>query len=152
MYQAPHFEIAIAGAGFSGLGMAMALKDAGFDDIVILERADEEGGTWRDNTYPGCACDIPSILYSWTREQNPRWSRAFSSQQEIWDYMREVVDRHDLRSHIRFGHDVRELRWDDERTRWEIKTSQGTITADGVLLQASEAALLMPVLLVDGGQ
>jgi cation diffusion facilitator CzcD-associated flavoprotein CzcO len=130
MYQASHFETAIVGAGFSGLGMAMALKDAGFDDVVILERADDLGGTWRDNTYPGCACDIPSILYSWTSEQNPRWSHAFSPQQEIWDYMREVVDRHDLRSHIRFGHDVRQLRWDGERTRWEIETSQGTITAD----------------------
>src|SRR5438270_4648659 len=72
MYRdAPHFEIAIAGAGFSGLGMAMALKKAGFEDFVVLERADDLGGTWRDNTYPGCACDIPSVLYSWTEEQNP---------------------------------------------------------------------------------
>jgi NAD(P)-binding Rossmann-like domain len=86
----PHFEIAIAGAGFSGLGIAMALEQAGFHDFVILERAGDLGGTWRDNTYPGCACDIPSILYSWTAEQNPRWTQAFAGQQEIWDYMRQV--------------------------------------------------------------
>jgi cation diffusion facilitator CzcD-associated flavoprotein CzcO len=125
-----HFEIAIAGAGFSGLGMAMALERAGFHDFVILERAGDLGGTWRDNTYPGCACDIPSILYSWTAEQNPRWSQAFAGQQEIWDYMREVVDRHDLACRIRFDCEVLSMRWVEDQQRWEVQTSQGTITAD----------------------
>jgi cation diffusion facilitator CzcD-associated flavoprotein CzcO len=125
-----HFEIAIAGAGFSGLGMAMALKRNGFDDFVVLERADDLGGTWRDNTYPGCACDIPSVLYSWTDHQNPRWTRAFAGQQEIWDYMREVVGRHDLDRHLRFNCEVQSMHWDHEHQRWEAETSQGTFTAD----------------------
>jgi cation diffusion facilitator CzcD-associated flavoprotein CzcO len=125
-----HVEVAIAGAGFSGLGMAMALKARGLDDFVVLERADDLGGTWRDNTYPGCACDIPSVLYSWTAEQNPNWSRAFAGQEEIWAYMREVVARHDLAPRLRFEHEVLGMRWDDELGHWEIETSQGTITAD----------------------
>ncbi len=128
--QPSHFELAIAGAGFSGLGIAMSLKQAGFDNFVILERAEDLGGTWRDNTYPGCACDIPSVLYSWTAEQNPGWSQAFAGQQEIWDYMRRVVAQHDLARHIRFDCEVLSLRWDADRRRWEAETSQGTITAD----------------------
>jgi cation diffusion facilitator CzcD-associated flavoprotein CzcO len=125
-----HFEIAIVGAGFSGLGLAMALKRAGFDDFVILERAGDLGGTWRDNTYPGCACDIPSVLYSWTAEQNPRWSQAFAGQQEIWDYMEDVVARHDLARHIRFDCEVLSMRWDADTQRWEAETSQGPFTTD----------------------
>jgi cation diffusion facilitator CzcD-associated flavoprotein CzcO len=125
-----HVEIAIAGAGFSGLGMAIALKKAGFEDFVVLERAGDLGGTWRDNTYPGCACDIPSVLYSWSDEQNPDWSRAFSGQQEIWDYMREVVARHDIASHLRFDHEVLGMQWDEEHGHWVLETSQGTITTN----------------------
>ena len=117
----PHYEIAIIGAGFSGLAMAMELRDAGNEDFVVLERADDLGGTWRDNTYPGCACDIPSVLYSWSKEQNPRWSTAFAGQQEIYDYMRDVVARHDLDSHLRYGHEVLEMRWIETRTHWEIE-------------------------------
>ncbi|HEY2771757.1 MAG TPA: NAD(P)/FAD-dependent oxidoreductase, partial [Solirubrobacteraceae bacterium] len=125
-----HYEIAIAGAGFAGLGMAIALKEAGYDDFVVLERADDLGGTWRDNTYPGCACDIPSVLYSWSEDQNPDWSRAFSPQQEIWDYMREVVERKGIASHLRFGAEVQSMRWVAERGCWEGETSIGPISAD----------------------
>jgi cation diffusion facilitator CzcD-associated flavoprotein CzcO len=124
-----HHEIVIAGAGFSGLGLAMELKRAGIDDFVVLERAGDLGGTWRDNTYPGCACDIPSVLYSWTAEQNPSWTRAFARQPEIWDYMRDVVARHDLADHLRFDHEVESMRWDEDEQRWEIETSQGRLTA-----------------------
>jgi cation diffusion facilitator CzcD-associated flavoprotein CzcO len=132
MYQPSenHFEIVIAGAGFSGLGMAMELKKAGFEDFVVLERAEDLGGAWRDNTYPGCACDIPSVLYSWTDEQNPRWSRTFAGQQEIWDYMRGVVDRHQLAPHLRFDHEVVAMRWDQDDEHWEIETSRGIFTAE----------------------
>jgi len=137
MYQdtsdTPHFEIAIVGAGFSGLGMAMALERAGFDDFVILERAEDLGGTWRDNTYPGCACDIPSVLYSWTDEQNPRWSRAFAGQQEIWDYMRDVVKRKNLEPKIRYGHEALAGSWSEDRSLWELETSGGSLTADFVI-------------------
>jgi cation diffusion facilitator CzcD-associated flavoprotein CzcO len=133
MYQSPvetHHEVVIAGAGFAGLGMAMALKDAGIGDFVVLERAGDLGGTWRDNTYPGCACDIPSVLYSWSAEQNPRWTRAFAGQREIWDYMREVVERHGLHEHLRFDHEVASMRWDETQQRWRIETNRGTLTAE----------------------
>jgi cation diffusion facilitator CzcD-associated flavoprotein CzcO len=128
--QEDHHEIVIAGAGFAGLGMAMALKRAGIDDFVVLERASDLGGTWRDNTYPGCACDIPSVLYSWSDEQNPRWTRAFAGQPEIWRYMREVVTRKHLDPHLRFDCEVESMRWDEFEQRWEIETSQGSLTAE----------------------
>ena len=133
-------EIAIIGAGFSGLGMAIALEQAGQRDYIVLERADDLGGTWRDNTYPGCACDIPSVLYSWSDAQNPRWSRAFAGQQEIWDYMREVVARHDIGPHLRLHHEATAMRWDDERRRWEIETTGGTFTAEVVVSAAGALA------------
>src|SRR5271155_6053270 len=88
-----HQRIAIVGSGFSGLGMAIRLKQEGMHDFVVLERADDLGGTWRDNTYPGCACDVPSILYSLTDEQNPHWSRLFAPAAEIWEYLRELAER-----------------------------------------------------------
>jgi len=77
--------IVIVGAGFGGIGMGIALKEAGFHDFVILDKGDDLGGTWRDNQYPGCACDVPSPLYSYSFELNPNWSRLFAPQQEIWD-------------------------------------------------------------------
>ena len=106
-----HFEVAIIGAGFSGLGMAMALKQDGIDDFVILERAADLGGTWRDNSYPGCACDIPSVLYSWSDEQNPEWSRLFAPQPEILEYMKAVVARHEIDGHLRFDTEVQSADW-----------------------------------------
>ena len=80
----PHVRVAIVGAGFSGLGLAIRLKQRGLENFVILERANDIGGTWRDNTYPGCACDVPSHLYSFSFAPNPNWSRRFSPQREIW--------------------------------------------------------------------
>src|ERR1700733_13037443 len=92
-----HVEIAIAGAGFSGLGMAIALRREGIEDFVVLERASDLGGTWRDNSYPGCACDVPSHLYSYSFAPNPDWSRAFSSQPEIQAYLQRCADQFALR-------------------------------------------------------
>ena len=83
----PDHPIVIVGAGFGGIALAVALHDAGIDDFVILERAGELGGTWRDNTYPGCACDVPSQLYSFSFAQNPDWSRTFGRQPEILQYL-----------------------------------------------------------------
>jgi cation diffusion facilitator CzcD-associated flavoprotein CzcO len=131
----PHFEIAIAGAGLAGVGMAIALKEEGREDFVVLERANDLGGTWRDNTYPGCACDIPSVLYSYTTEQNPEWSQAFARQPEIWAYMQDVARRHQLEDHFRFNHEITEARWSVEDQRWTIQTAGETITAD-VLISA----------------
>ena len=88
------------------MGMAMKLRDAGRDDFVVLEKADDVGGTWRDNTYPGCECDIPSHMYSFSYELNPTGARAFSGQPEIWDYMRKVADEQGIRPYIHFGDEV----------------------------------------------
>jgi cation diffusion facilitator CzcD-associated flavoprotein CzcO len=134
----PHFEIAIAGAGLAGVGMAIALKEEGREDFVVLERADDLGGTWRDNSYPGCACDIPSVLYSYTAEQNPEWSQAFARQPEIWAYMQDVARHHQLHDHFRFNHEITEARWSVEDQRWTIETAGETITAD-VLISAAGA-------------
>ncbi|MEA2213568.1 MAG: hypothetical protein QOF83_3516 [Solirubrobacteraceae bacterium] len=133
-----HFEIAIAGAGLAGVGMAIALKEDGRNNFVVLERAADLGGTWRDNSYPGCACDIPSVLYSYTAEQNPEWSQAFARQPEIWAYMQDVARRHELQEHFRFHHEILEATWSAEDQRWEIKTTGGSVTAD-VLISAAGA-------------
>ncbi len=95
--QPPHqVDFAIIGAGFSGLGAAIRLKQAGYSDLVILERADDVGGTWRDNTYPGCRCDVQSSLYSYSFAPKPDWSETYPSQPELWDYLRMVSQ--DLRA------------------------------------------------------
>ncbi|HWH33192.1 MAG TPA: NAD(P)/FAD-dependent oxidoreductase [Egibacteraceae bacterium] len=124
-----HFRIAIVGSGFAGLGLAIQLKRSGRDDFVVLERGDDVGGTWRDNTYPGAACDVPSLLYSFSFAPNPGWSRSFSPQEEIQDYLRDCADRFGVRPHIRFGNRVDEARWDDEAQLWRIRTSAGELTA-----------------------
>lgn len=136
--------IAIAGAGLSGLGMAIALREDGIEDFVVLERAADLGGTWRDNTYPGCACDIASILYSYSDDQNPGWSRAFAGQPEIWAYMQDVARRHDVAGHMRYGHEVLAARWDEEADRWQIRTSAGDFTAE--ILISATGALADPVI------
>ena len=125
----PHFEVAIVGTGFAGLGMAIRLKQAGENDFVVLERASDVGGTWRDNTYPGCQCDVPSHLYSFSFAPNPNWSRAFSRQPEIWGYLRGCARRYGILPHVRFNHAVTLAAWDDEQQHWRLETSGGTITA-----------------------
>ncbi|MGH2952095.1 MAG: flavin-containing monooxygenase [Solirubrobacterales bacterium] len=125
-----HVRIAIVGAGFSGLGMAIRLKQAGIEDFAILERADDLGGTWRDNTYPGCACDVPSHLYSYSFERNPDWGRLFSPQAEILDYLRRCAHKYDVVRHIRFGHELLESRWDEESRVWRGRTNHGEFSSD----------------------
>jgi cation diffusion facilitator CzcD-associated flavoprotein CzcO len=139
-----HTEIAIVGAGMSGVGMAIALRRAGREDFVVLERAHALGGTWRDNSYPGCACDIPSVLYSYRDEPNPDWSRAFAFQPEIWAYLRRVAAAHDVERFMRFDHDVRDAHFDAEHQRWEIDTTGGRCTA-AILISAS-GSLADPVI------
>src|SRR5918999_2747659 len=122
-------DIAIIGTGFSGLGMAIRLKQAGMHDFVVLERADEVGGTWQANTYPGCACDVPSHLYSFSFAPNPDWTRTYSSQPEIWAYLRRCADRFGVRPHVRLGCAVESATWLEHERRWELETSDGTIRA-----------------------
>jgi cation diffusion facilitator CzcD-associated flavoprotein CzcO len=131
-------KIAIAGAGFSGLGMAIALRREGIQDFLVLERADDLGGTWRDNTYPGCACDIASVLYSYSDEQNPGWTQAFAGQPEIWAYIRDVARRHDVAPHMRYGHELLSAVWNDETDVWQLETSRGDFTAE-ILISATGA-------------
>jgi cation diffusion facilitator CzcD-associated flavoprotein CzcO len=139
-----HVHIAIIGAGLAGLGMSIALKEDGCEDFVVLERADDLGGTWRDNSYPGCACDIPSVLYSYSDEQNPGWSEAFAHQPEIWGYMQKVTDRHGVRDHFRFGHELTMASWSTDRQLWELDTTGGSLTAD--ILVSAAGALADPSL------
>src|SRR6266568_1568887 len=116
--------IVIVGAGFGGIGMGIALKKAGYHDFVILDKGDDLGGTWRDNQYPGCACDVPSPLYSYSFELNPDWSHLFAPQREIWDYLRACARKHGLDEHIRYGCAVERLDWDDAARRWNVETVQ----------------------------
>jgi cation diffusion facilitator CzcD-associated flavoprotein CzcO len=118
-------EIVIIGSGFAGLGMAIQLKKAGFHDFVVLEKDDELGGTWRENQYPGCACDVPSHLYSFSFELNPDWSRMFAPRQEIWDYLRRTAGKYGVTGHIRYGSEVESLEYDDETRRWQVVTADG---------------------------
>ena len=116
-------DVLIVGTGFSGLGMAARLRAAGNDDLVLLEAADSVGGTWRDNTYPGAACDIPSHLYSFSFAPNPRWTRAYAPQAEIRAYLERVTDDLDLRRHIRFNARVTRAAWEDGA--WSVATADG---------------------------
>ncbi|HXA28547.1 MAG TPA: NAD(P)/FAD-dependent oxidoreductase [Candidatus Angelobacter sp.] len=134
--------VAIVGSGFSGLGMAISLLRDGVDDFVILERAGDVGGTWRDNTYPGCACDVPSHLYSFSFEPNPRWTRTFSPQGEIWTYLRHCAEKYGVMPHIRFNNELRSARWDPRLQRWHVETSQGSYLAQ--VLVAATGALSDP--------
>ncbi|RKS76843.1 cation diffusion facilitator CzcD-associated flavoprotein CzcO [Actinomadura pelletieri DSM 43383] len=118
--------IVIIGSGFAGLGMAIRLKQAGFHDFVILEKSHALGGTWYDNTYPGCACDVPSHLYSFSFELNPGWTRVFASQPEIRAYMERTADKYRVRGHIRFGAAVDAMEWDDAARHWKVMLADGT--------------------------
>jgi cation diffusion facilitator CzcD-associated flavoprotein CzcO len=131
-----HARVAIIGAGFGGIGAGIRLRRAGRADFVILERAAAVGGTWRDNHYPGCACDVPSHLYSFSFAPNPDWSHSFSRQPEIRRYLDAVATRHGLRDHLRFGAEVQQARWDGAAARWRIRTARGEMTA-GVLISAA---------------
>ena len=139
-----HHRVAIVGTGFSGLGMAIRLKEDGEQDFVVLERASEIGGTWRDNTYPGCRCDVPSHLYSFSFAPNPNWSSTFSPQPEILEYLRDCAERFGVMPHIRFDHELLGADWDAERGVWRLDTSQGELSAD--VLIAAQGPLSEPSL------
>jgi len=118
-------EVLIIGSGFAGLCMAIRLRKAGIESFTILERADDIGGTWRDNQYPGCACDVQSHLYSYSFEPNAAWSRAFAEQPEILGYLRRCAQKYGLLRHIRFGQEVRNARFDERQHLWCVETAGG---------------------------
>jgi len=129
-----HVRVAILGTGFSGLGMAIRLKQQGCDDFVVLEQASDVGGTWRDNTYPGCACDIPSHLYSFSFALNPEWSHLYSPQPEIRAYLRRCSEEFGIQPHILWNNELLSARWDEETQRWFLTTTQGQLTASIFIL------------------
>ncbi|GGY22727.1 flavin-containing monooxygenase [Streptomyces djakartensis] len=128
-----HVRVAVVGSGFGGLGAAVRLRREGVTDFVVLERASSVGGTWRDNSYPGCRCDVPSHLYSFSFAPNPDWPRTFSGQEHIRAYLEHVTDAFRLRPHIRFDSEVKRMSWNGDRLCWDIETSGGSLSADIVV-------------------
>ncbi len=136
MKEGRDFEIAIIGAGFAGIGAAIQLLKAGVDSFTIFERADEIGGTWRDNTYPGAACDVPSHVYSLSFEQNPAWSQRYAPSSEIQQYLLGIVEKWGLRRRLRLSTEIVEARFDEERGAWTLATDRGEHITGRVVLSA----------------
>jgi cation diffusion facilitator CzcD-associated flavoprotein CzcO len=128
--------IAIIGAGFGGLAAAIELKKHGHNDIMLFERSNDVGGVWRENTYPGAACDVPSPLYSFSFEPNPLWPRRYSRQPDILDYLRETAAKYGVLRHIRFETEVTAAEFDEDANRWTIVTGAGDTVEADVLVSA----------------
>ena len=126
----------IIGAGFGGIGLAIELDRAGISDYLILEKAGEVGGTWRDNSYPGAACDVPSHLYSFSFEPKADWSSRYAPQKEILEYIKHCVHRYDLGSRIRLNREVREAQFDESSGLWRVLTARGERFVTRALISA----------------
>jgi cation diffusion facilitator CzcD-associated flavoprotein CzcO len=129
-------DVIIVGAGFGGLGMAIQLKKAGNDSFIVLERANELGGTWRDNSYPGCACDIPALLYSFSFEKYVGWTRIYPQQAEILEYLKRTAHKQRVDEHIRFKSELAEARFDEPTGTWAVTLTDGTILRSRVVVAA----------------
>jgi cation diffusion facilitator CzcD-associated flavoprotein CzcO len=129
-------RVAIIGAGFGGVAVAAALRTAGFHDFVLLEKADRLGGVWRDNAYPGCACDVPAPLYSFSFAPNPDWSRRFPPHSEILAYLQRCVTDLGLTPHLRLGAEVTGAEWDEQRSCWRLAMADGAEVVADVLVPA----------------
>jgi cation diffusion facilitator CzcD-associated flavoprotein CzcO len=129
-------RVVVIGAGFGGLGAARALREHGITDVTVLERADSVGGVWRDNTYPGAACDVPSPLYSWSWAINPSWGRRYSQQPEILAYLREAAEREGLTALVETGKEVASCTWDDAASAWRVACTGGTAYDADVVVSA----------------
>src|SRR5262245_22435566 len=130
-------SVAIVGAGFGGLGMAIQLRQAGITDFVILEKASSIGGVWRDNAYPGAACDIPSHLYSYSFAQRFRWSRVYAPRRDIYRYLRDCFHRYDLARHLHLECEVKSARYDEPRGVWRLHTTAGVSLQARALITAT---------------
>ncbi|HEX2705334.1 MAG TPA: NAD(P)-binding protein [Candidatus Lustribacter sp.] len=124
-----HVGTLIVGAGFAGIAMAIRLRAAGDEDWVIIERGPALGGTWRDNDYPGAACDVQSVLYSYSFAPWPSWTRSYSPRQEIQDYLVHVATERGVGDRVVCDTDLLEARWDDDHGVWRVRTSRGELTA-----------------------
>ncbi|RYZ86840.1 MAG: NAD(P)/FAD-dependent oxidoreductase, partial [Moraxellaceae bacterium] len=123
---APHiYDTFIVGAGISGIATAIRLDQVGYTNYKIIEKASRVGGTWRENTYPGCGCDVPSSLYSYSFAPSAKWSHLFARQPEILSYLEEVSETFDVKSHIEFDTELTNAMWDESRQLWVIDTNQG---------------------------
>lgn len=132
-------RVLVVGAGFGGLGAAFAMRRAGYradDDVLVLDAADRVGGVWRDNHYPGCACDIPAMLYSYSYAPNPAWSRRFPPHHEFRAYLEHCVDAFDVRRSLRLGTAVQSAAWDDDRGLWAVHATDGRVFEAQVLVPA----------------
>jgi len=129
-------QIAIIGSGFGGIGLAIRLKKAGIEDFTIYERADDVGGVWRDNTYPGAACDVPSRMYSYSFEAGFPWSERFGGQAEILTYLKHCVEKYDVGPHILFGQDIREATFDEGVSKWRLQTADCAIIEADICVSA----------------
>lgn len=127
-------DIAIIGSGFAGLCMAIKLKQAGLDDFFIAEQADALGGTWRDNHYPGCACDVQSHVYSFSFAPNPDWTRQFAPQAEIRAYLEHCAQRFELAPYLCFGMGLTKAVFDEQLQRWQLQFSNGRQVSARVLV------------------
>ena len=140
-------DVVIVGAGFGGLGMAIRMKQDGVDDFVVIEREDDVGGTWWTNSYPGCQCDVPSNLYSFSFAPNPEWTRAYPLRDELHDYLRDCAERFGVMPRIHLGCELLGATWVADEQRWELETSDGPLTArvlvaaPGLLSEPSTPAL-----------
>jgi cation diffusion facilitator CzcD-associated flavoprotein CzcO len=137
-------RVVIVGAGFGGIGLGIKLKDSGLTDFIILEKSDCVGGVWRENRYPGAACDVPSHLYSFSFEPRADWPDKYANQADILDYLKQSARKHGLETHIRYGAEVAEARWDEAASKWIVRTrdgqvfeAQSLVTATGQLSRPS---------------
>lgn len=129
-------KVAIIGSGFGGLGMGYSLKKAGIEDFAIFEKADDLGGTWRENTYPGCGCDVPSHLYSFSFERRYPWAWRYARQSEILAYQHHVADKYDLTRHIRYRMQATEMTFDEMRGLWTLTFADGTTVEATTVISA----------------
>ena len=147
---APAYSVVIIGAGFAGIGMAVRLKRTGEGNFLVIERADKVGGTWRDNTYPGCACDIPSHLYSFSFAPKADWSRRYPTQPEIEEYLEGCVERFGLRPHLSLGTGLKTARFDEAADLWRLQTDAGWDLTTRILVLAMGALHLPAVPAIPG--
>jgi len=130
-----HHRVVVIGAGFAGIGLGVQLRRRGIEDFVICERNQELGGTWFEHTYPGCGCDVPTHLYSYSFARNPNWTRLFPKQREILDYLKAIAGQHGVTSDIRLGTEIERCRWDEGSRHWCLDTTAGEVSCD-VLVSA----------------
>ncbi|PWU04883.1 MAG: 4-hydroxyacetophenone monooxygenase [Terriglobia bacterium] len=134
-----HVDVLIVGAGFAGLGMAIELRKAGWESFLVIEKGDDVGGTWRENRYPGCACDIPSHLYSFSFDLNAGWTRMYAPQPEIWDYLRRCAKRYGVLGNILFSTPLRDAVWEEAQGAWQVTVGEGMRITARVLISGMGA-------------